>query len=55
MQPYSALGLPYPAFGPHPVLLAAYFILKGHENEAITGQIGHKNGAITGQKGQKSC
>ena len=37
------------------VLLAAYFILKGHENEAITGQIGHKNGAITGQKGQKSC
>ena len=37
------------------VLLAAYFILKGHENGAITGQIGHKNGAITGQKGQKSC
>ena len=39
----------------HSVLLAAYFILKGHENGAITGQIGHENRAITGQKGQKSC
>ena len=37
------------------VLLAAYFILKGHENGAITGQKGHENGAKTGQKGHKSC
>ena len=36
------------------VLLAAYFILKGHENGAITGQKGHENGAKTGQKGHKS-
>ena len=40
---------------PHPVLLAAYFILKGHENGAITGQKGYENEAETGQKGHKSC
>ena len=33
-----------------PVLLAAYFILKGHENGVITGQKGHENGAKTGDK-----
>ena len=32
------------------VLLGACFILKGHENGAITGHNGHENGAITGQK-----
>ena len=32
------------------VLLGANFILKGHENGAITGHNGHENGAITGQK-----
>ena len=37
------------------VLLATYFVLKGHENGAITGQKGHENGAKTGQKGHKSC
>ena len=37
------------------VLLAAYFILKGHENGATIGQKGHENGAKTGQKGHKSC
>ena len=37
------------------VLLAAYFILKGHENGVITGQKGHENGAKTGQKGRNSC
>ena len=31
-------------------LLWANFILKGHENGAITGHNGHENGAITGQK-----
>ena len=37
------------------VLLAAYFILKGQQNGAKTGQKGHENGAKTGQKEHKSC
>ena len=37
------------------VLLAAYFVLKGHENGAITGQKEHENGAKTRQKEHKNC
>ena len=38
----------------NPVLLAAYFILKGHKNRAIRGQAEHENGAKTGQKGHNN-
>ena len=37
------------------VLLAAYFLLKGHENGVITGQKVHVNGVKTGQKVHRSC